>query len=63
MIGLQIALLTPAEVGRMYRKRSSYVRSLCRLGKLKCVIRSGKGPTGLVTLIDPASAAKVLGIP
>lgn len=57
-----LALLSPNEAAKKYRIGVKTVRALCRLGKLKCVLRSGRGPTGTVTLIDVNSAAKVLGV-
>jgi hypothetical protein len=56
-------MLTPDEAGKKYRTRPSTIRSLCRLGKIRHIVRSGRGPTGFVTLIYPDSAERVLGIP
>ncbi len=56
---LSVALLTVTEAAQMYRMNPSDVLDLCRLGKLKHVVRKGLGPAE--TLIDAKDAARVLG--
>jgi hypothetical protein len=55
-------LLTVKEAATAYRLSPTVVRALCRLGKLKHVVRRGRGPTGQVTMICTRSAAAVLGV-